>query len=162
MNQPMPEELIEKAVADQMGELLKAQKIYDFKLMCRFADDGTDLQSTEGKNEILMTVVASPRQYETPTIADARIDFSLNLIVRADVDFNGKNWRNVTRIVQEKLQEWQDEFAAAAASFTFDNFDFTGFQLTGGDSSLDKENQIWVFTQTASVYGIILKKKFNG
>ena len=42
--------------------------------------------------------------------------------------------------------------------FNLENaFTVTGFNLTGGDCGLDRENCIWQFQQGFSIYGIVEK-----
>lgn len=81
----------------------------------------------------------------------------VSLLMRSDVDYNGQNYLQVTSAISDLMQSWQNSFSAGETQFTVENeFTFTGFQLGGGDCGVDVEKCVWSYTQTMTVYGIIL------
>ena len=105
--------------------------------------------------KVVIGVKALPRTYETPTIPHAEIQIQMSLAVRADTDFNGKNYLNITTILSNMLQRWQSDITTVDEFAISNQFDPTGFQLTGGDCGMDKDAVIWQWQQTFSIYGII-------
>lgn len=71
------------------------------------------LQATEGvkalensSSDVFVIAKASPRSYSTATIPTCQIPVSLNVLVRADVDYNGVNYLDVTSKVMDILENW--------------------------------------------------------
>lgn len=117
-------------------------------------DDDNKSEEEEGVESVL-TVKALPRSYETPTIPYASFSFQVALVVRSDVDFNGRDYLGMTDLVSTKMQSWQKSYGSYSEDFTTDNFEPTGFQLDGGDCGIDKTNNVWSYIQNFTVYGII-------
>ena len=73
------------------------------------------------------------------------------------MDFNGKTYLDITTLVSNALQGWQNNFSSLWI-FNIPNwFSVTGFNLTGGDCGLDRDNGVWQYSQGFSVYGIVEK-----
>ena len=105
---------------------------------------------------MVLGVKAFPRTYETPTIPHAEIQIQMSLAVRSDMDYNGRDYLAITTMLSNMLQKWQSDFSTVDNDFAISNqFNPTGFQLTGGDCGLDRDANIWQWSQTISIYGII-------
>ena len=144
---------LEKIVVDSFKAVLNG---YDTQIYGTWqtSDNGIKSEEEEGVRSIL-TVKAFPRSYQTPTIPDASFSFQVALVVRSDIDFNGKDYIGITNLVSAKMQEWQKSYGSYSQVFTTDNFEPTGFQLDGGDCGIDKTNYVWSYVQNFTVYGII-------
>lgn len=123
---------------------------------CWKTGDDDNIKGEEDTNLCVIGVKTSPRAYETPTIPYASMTTTISMAVRADVDFNGINYLEITSRISDALQRWQNNFHEAEDAFKIpDKFDFTGFQLDGGDCGMDNINCVWQFQQSFTIYGII-------
>lgn len=116
-----------------------------------------EVKAEEEKPSAVLAVKAYPRSYETPTIPYAEIQLEISLAVRSDTDFNGANYLSITEKISDVLQEWQNDFSSLDCFSLLGAFNITGFNLTGGDCGLDKDNCIWQYSQGFTIYGIIEK-----
>lgn len=144
---------LEKIVVDSFKAVLDG---YDTQIYGAWqtADNGIKSEEEEGVGSIL-TVKALPRSYETPTISYASVTFQITLVVRSDIDFNGRDYLGMTDLISQKMQTWQSNYASYSQEFATDNFEPTGFQLDGGDCGIDNTNKVWSYVQNFTVYGII-------
>lgn len=144
---------LEKIVIDSFKAVLED---YDTQIYGTWqtTDDANKSEEEDGVESVL-TVKALPRSYETPTVPYASFSFQVALVVRSDVDFNGRNYLGITDLVSTKMQEWQKSYGSYSEDFTTDNFEPTGFQLDGGDCGIDKANYVWSYIQNFTLYGII-------
>ena len=144
---------LEKIIIDNFKNVLKD---YDTQIYGTWqATDIENKSEEEDGVESVLTVKALPRSYDTPTVPYASMSFQVALVVRSDVDFNGKDYIGITELVSKKMQEWQKSYGVYHEDFTTENFEPTGFQLDGGDCGLDKTNYVWSYVQNFTLYGII-------
>ena len=144
---------LEKIIIDNFKNVLKD---YDTQIYGTWqATDIENKSEEEDGVESVLTVKALPRSYDTPTVPYASMSFQIALVVRSDVDFNGKDYIGITELVSKKMQEWQKSYSAYRDDFTTENFEPTGFQLDGGDCGIDKTNYVWTYVQNFTLYGII-------
>ena len=100
---------------------------------------------------------ASPRQYESPTIPTCRIDLTVNVLVRADLDWNGKKYLDVISETTSVLEQWQKCLQDTHGDFSFeDEFDCVGFQLGSGTYSFDPQDKTWQYSHSMTVFGVTL------
>lgn len=123
----MLEQKLEKIIIDKIRENFSAHEINDCKIFGAWQDDEL-IKSEEDCSAIVITVKALPRTYETPTVPDAQIEISVSMLVRSDVDFNGKTYLSVSEILSDVFQKWQKKFENPEADFNIDGeFLFTGY-----------------------------------
>ena len=118
---------------------------------------GNDVKGLEDKPVAVIGVKAFPRSYETPTVPSAEIQIEVSMAVRSDVDFNGTNYLGLTEKISDVFQDWQNDFGNLTDFNIEGKFDVTGFNLTGGDCGLDRDNSLWQYVQGLTVYGIVAK-----
>ena len=147
---------IEKVVLEQMQPAI--QQISGVQVIGTWqATDETTLKGNEDKPKAVLVVKAFPRSYDTPTIPDAVFQVEVSLAVRTDIDFNGKTYLDITTLVSDVLQDWQNNFDSLSVFDVQGYFSVTGLNLTGGDCGLDRDNGVWQYSQGFSVYGIVEK-----
>lgn len=151
----MIEASIEAKVIDVLNELFNDYE--DIQVVgCWKTGNDEHMKGEEDTDLCVIGVKTQPRSYETPTVPYASMTTIISMAVRADVDFNGINYLEITSRISNALQKWQNNFHEAEDEFKIDNeFDFTGFQLEGGDCGMDKDNCVWQFQQSFTIYGII-------
>lgn len=120
-----------------------------------------ELKGSEEKPTAVIGVKAFPRSYETPTIPDTEIQIEVSVAVRSDVDFNGLNYLGITEKISDVFQQWQNDFSSLVDFNIEGKFDVTGFNLTGGDCGIDRDNKCWQYVQGLTVYGIVAKNLHN-
>lgn len=154
----MTEQKIEKIVLDRLQDALSAVAGDELQFIGAWqpADEG-DIKSLEDGTKVgVVAVKALPRIYDTPTIPDGQIQVQISLTMRADVDSDGKTYLDVTDALQKVTHRWQKSYANYAEDFAIsDEFQPTGFNIDSGDVGLDKENCVWTFSQSFTLYGII-------
>lgn len=154
----MTEQKIEKIVIDKISTALETAGISGIQFMGVWQDaDEGDVKALEDGTKVGAVIVkVFPRTYETPTIADGQFNVQISLTMRADVDITGKGYKDVTSIISSITHKWQKSYGEYATDFAIENeFQPTGYNLDSGDVGLDKENCVWNFTQSFSLYGII-------
>lgn len=143
---------LEKIVVDSLKAALEG---YDTQVYGTWQPaDGVKSEEEDGVESVL-TVKAFPRSYDTPTVPYAGFSFQVALVVRSDVDFDGKDYIQITDAVSNKLQQWQKNYESYHGEFSTNSFDPTGFQLDGGDCGIDKASCVWTYVQNFTLYGII-------
>lgn len=79
-------------------------------------------------SDVFIIAKSSPRSYSTATIPTCQINVNLIVLVRADVDYNGVNYLDVTSKVMNILQHWQRCYDDTHEDFTVEGeFDCTGY-----------------------------------
>lgn len=150
----MIESDIEEKVISVLKELFKEKD--DIQIVgCWKPSDNQNIKGEEDSDLCIIGVKTFPLSYETPTIPYASIPTTISMAVRADVDFKGINYLEITSRISNALQKFQNNFQDAEDTFKLDGFEFTGFQLDGGDCGMDKANCVWQFQQSFTIYGII-------
>lgn len=152
----MIEQQLEKMVMTKIEDALKDNGIDDIQVLGSWQPDD-DIKGEQDESATgFVSIKTLPRSYDTPTIPDAQIQFQVNLLVRSDIDYNGKSYLEVTDEVHKVLHKWQKSYDDYHDDFTIDDeFEATGFQLDGGDCGIDKQNCAWNFLQQFTIYGII-------
>lgn len=154
----MLEQKLEKKVIDKIESTLSKANLLDIvKVIGTWqAVDEEQLKCTEEEQTAIVTVKAFPRSYATPTIADATINFEVNILVRSDVDYNGKSFLEVVSYIASIFQKWQKSYDMYKDDFEIEgNFTPTGFQQDGGDVGNDATNKLWTYSMTFTLNGII-------
>lgn len=150
---------IEKVVIDKLETAL--HNFGDIRIVGTWqpSEEDDELKGEEeAKDTAILGVKVFPRSYDTPTIPYAEIQAQVSLAVRADADFNGRDYLAITAAISDVLQEWQNTFASLDDFNLEHAFTVTGFNLTGGDCGQDRGNCIWQFSQGFSIYGIVEKE----
>ncbi len=109
-------------------------------------------------SDVFIIAKSSPRSYSTATIPTCQIDVQLNVLVRADVDYNGVNYLAVTDKVMNVLQHWQRCYDDTHEDFTVQGeFDCTGYQLGSGNFTLDSTGKTWQYSHSMTIFGVVLE-----
>lgn len=99
---------------------------------------------------------SSPRSYSTATIPTCQINVQLNVLVRADVDYNGVNYLDVTSKVMNVLENWQKCYDDTHEDFTLSGeFECTGYRLDSGNFTLDQTGKTWQYSHSMTVFGVV-------
>lgn len=154
----MTEQKIEKIVIDKLESALSAEGISSLQFIGTWqpTDEGEVKALEDGTKIGAIAVKVLPRVYDTPTIPDGQFSVQITLTMRAEVDVTGKSYLDVTDIISSVTHKWQKSYSDYATDFNIeDEFQPTGFNLDSGDVGIDKENCVWTFQQTFTLYGII-------
>lgn len=153
----MLEKDLEQKVIDKIQSTFEANGIEGVQIVGAWqVVDADQLKAHEDEGLGVITVKAYPRQYATPTIADATIQFDVNLVVRSDIDIGGNDFLKATEALASIFQEWQHAYSNYFNDFNIaDEFTPTGFQQDGGDIGNDSVNGIWTYSMTFTLNGII-------
>lgn len=109
-------------------------------------------------SDVFIIAKSSPRSYSTATIPTCQIEIQLNVLVRADVDYNGVNYLAVTDKVMNVLQHWQRCYDDTHEDFTVQGeFDCTGYQLGSGNFTLDSTGKTWQYSHSMTIFGVVLE-----
>lgn len=152
----MIEQSIEARVLAKIQDALSAVGIDNVRLVGQ-------LEAVEGvkgledaDDQIIIIAKSSPRSYSTPTIPTCTINVDVNALVRADVDYSGRNYLDVTDRLMQIFQHWQRCYDDTHEDFTVDGqFDCTGFQLGTGSFTLDGTGKVWQYQHSMSVLGVV-------
>lgn len=152
----MIEQNLEDAVISKIEGVLRESGIENFQLAGQLqATDG--VKGIEQANaDVIIIAKSAPRSYSTPTIPTCQIDIQLSVFVRADIDFNGMKYLDVTSKIMDVLQHWQRCYDDTHEDFTVPNeFDCTGFQLGSGTFTLDSSGKVWQYQHNMTIYGVV-------
>lgn len=124
----MIEQNIEARVLAKIQDSLSALGIDNVRLVGQ-------LEAVEGvkgledaDDQIIIVSKSSPRAYSSPTIPTCTINVDVNALVRADIDYSGRNYLDVTDRLMQIFQHWQRCYDDTHEDFTIDgDFDCTGF-----------------------------------
>ena len=154
----MTEQKIEKKVLDKVEAAFEAAGIAGIQFV------GAWQPATTGKIKGLeesgcagvLGVKVFPRTYETPTIPDGSFRVDVALTVRAEVDSDGKDYLQMSEVLANVIHSWQKQYSNYATDFEIDGeFCPTGFVIDNSDVGLDRENCVWQYSQSFTLYGII-------
>ena len=150
---------IEKRVVEKFKELFTENGIDNVQVSGSF--DISDIKATQesGKTSYLVVKV-DPRSYGSPTLPETTLDIGFNLIVRADVDFNGKTYLDLCDILMTQMEIWQKCMNEAHDFFTLPEFEMTGFVLNKGTTGIDPTATTFQYNHTFTVYGVV--QNFDG
>ena len=152
----MIEQSIEARVLAKIQDSLSALGIDNVRLVGQ-------LEAVEGvkgledaDDQIIIVAKSSPRSYSTPTIPNCTINVDVNALVRADIDYSGRNYLDVTDRLMQIFQHWQRCYDDTHEDFTIDgDFDCTGFQLGTGSFNLDGSGKVWQYQHSMSILGVV-------
>lgn len=152
----MIEQEIEDKVIAKLNGVLESTGITNIQMVGQ-------LQSVEGvkgleqtNSDVIVVVKSSPRSYATPTIPTCQIAVQVTALVRADIDYNGMNYLEVTNKLMEVFQHWQRCYTDTHDEFTVPNeFNCSGFQLGGGNFTLDATGKAWQYQHSMTIYGVV-------
>lgn len=81
---------------------------------------------------------------------------TLNVLVRADVDYSGVNYLDVTSKVMNVLEHWQKCYDDTHEDFTLSGkFDCTGYRLDTGNFTLDHTGKTWQYSHGMTIFGVV-------
>ena len=100
----MIESKMEKQVLDKIDGIFKRNGIEDYQLYGSLQPE--ILKGVETESAILVVVKASPRSYSSPTVPTCQIDFEVQLTLRADIDYGGKNYLDVCDLLMNQYEIW--------------------------------------------------------
>lgn len=148
----MIEQKIEKRVLDKIDGIFKQNGIKDYQLYGSLQPE--ILKGVETESAILVVVKASPRSYSSPTVPTCQIDFEVQLTLRADIDYGGKNYLDVCDLLMNQYETWQRCLDDAHDDFTLPEFSMVGFQLGNGSNAADPDKVVWQYKHNFTVYGV--------
>ena len=157
--------MIEKDLQDKLKTLLQT-RLEELRLDIQYMgmldvgnSTGQDNLKLNEDDEIdsVLIIKVDPCSYETPTIPDAQFNITVSLVTSSATDYNGKTYSDITDKLESVFQYWQKTYTNYHEDFLIENkFEPTGYQLTGGAYSLDKDKYTWTYVRTFTLYGIIL------
>ena len=158
----MIEQQIEKKVLAKIESRLNDAGIEKVQLVGQL-DAVEGVKGIEASDsDVIIVAKASPRAYSTPTIPTCQIDVQVSALVRADIDYNGMNYLAVSDKLMDIFQHWQRCYDDTHEDFTIaDEFDCTGFQLGGGNFTLDATGKTWQYQHNFTVFGVVLEHLNN-
>jgi len=152
----MIEAKIEKAFVDRLKKVLEQYNIQVVGTLQPTLFDEVKAEETKGAVGIL-AVKVSPREYATSTIPTCQIRGGLSLNLRADVDYSGKNYIEVCDIIMNQMERFQKCLPEVHEEFSVPDeyFRATGFQLTSGDTAVNKDAKTFQYTHGFIVFGVV-------
>lgn len=147
----MIEQKIEKIMVDRFAQMVEkfGVKVYG-TLQSSF------LKGSEGADTGVLVLKVSPREYETPTVPACKLNCTLTLSLRADIDFQGKDYLEITDMIVEELEKFQKCLCDVHEIYCLPNeFNPTGFLLGAGETNIDRNNKTWLYAHTFTIYGIV-------
>lgn len=153
----MIEQTIEKRIIDRLQSALADVGVERYFVTGRLVPSENAVKGIEnGDNDVIVVVRTQPRQYSTPTIPTCQLNFDINVLVRADTDYSGKTYLDVTDAIMGVLQHWQKCYRDTHDEFTIEGeFQCAGFQLGSGTFGLDQTGKVWNYTHTLAVFGVV-------
>lgn len=150
----MIEQKLEKNVIDKLTSIFTNNGISDFEVYGSLQPD--IMKGVEGDSSIVVVVKANPRSYQSPTIPTCQIDFEVQMTLRADIDYGGKNYLDVCDILLEQFEKWQKCLDDAHQDFSTPKFSMVGFQLENGNNAADPDKVVWQYKHNFTVYGVVV------
>lgn len=93
----MIEQTIESRISNKISSALSACGLEHIQIMDQLSTTPDELKAVERTEaDALVVVKASPRSYSTATIPTCSIPVTVNVLIRADKDWNGANYISVT------------------------------------------------------------------
>ena len=132
----MIEQKLEKVMVDRLEELLDG---YSIQVCGTLQPSMFDVKGEEedGKKGVLV-VKFSPREYTSPMTPECQLNCALSFTLRADVDYNGKNYLEVCDLIMNELEKFQKCLYDVHQEYSLPNeFNATGFKLGSGQTSVD-------------------------
>lgn len=147
----MIEQKIEKIMVERFDKMLKEYGVGVYGTL-----QPSFLKASEGLDTGVLVVKVSPREYDTPMVPSCKLNCTLSLSLRADIDFSGKSYLEITDMVVEELEKFQKCLNDVHEIYCLPNeFEPTGFLLGAGETSIDRNNKTWLYAHTFTIYGIV-------
>lgn len=153
----MIERDIEVQLVSKIKELLKPTNENDANIQIDGLwdyreDKGVQEDSVDGQ----LFISVQPRSYQTPTIPTCQIPIVFTLVMRAELDSDGRRYYETCDKLMTQFERWQKCLCDSHLDMTVPNeFEVTGYQLNGGQSLLDKTNKTWNYSQEMVVFGVV-------
>lgn len=106
---------------------------------------------------VIIMAKSAPRQYTSPTMPTCQIEVTVNVLARADLDWNGMKYLDVISKTTQALEQWQKCLQDTHEDFSFEGeFRCVGFQLGAGSYSFDPQDKTWQYVHSMTVFGVTL------
>ena len=147
----MIEQKIEKIMVERLAKIVGKYGVGVYGTL-----QPSFLKASEGIDTGVLVVKVSPREYDTPMVPSCRLNCTLSLSLRADLDFSGKNYLEITEMLIEELEKFQKCLEDVHQIYCLPNeFEPTGFLLGSGETSIDRGSKTWIYAHTMTIYGIV-------
>ena len=154
----MIEANLETKIIDKLTTVLDSENV---KFLGTFsAVDVEELKNEEDSSSGFCTVAVSPRSYDSPMTPTARIDVTISLILRSDVDYNGQTYLDLCDKLMTQFEIWQKCLDDAHTDFSTDGFEVAGYVLGNGSTGIDKGNCLWTYEHSMTIYGVVQPTNF--
>lgn len=149
----MIEKKIEDKIAQKIEDAFTAKHISGFQIIKAW----TCAEQTEDKDaSVIVVLKVHPRGYETYTVPTATFQIEVTLIARADIDFDGIKYIDVTETLFDTLHAWQKSIDLCCEDFDIEGeFSTAGMRMDGGSTGLEKDSKVWTCTENLTLYGCI-------
>lgn len=153
----MIEQEIENRISGKISSALSACGLEHIQIMDQLSTSPDELKGVENANlDALVVVKASPRSYATATIPTCSIPVTVNVLIRADRDWNGANYISVSDKILGLFQTWQRCLDDAHETFEISGtFAVSGYQLNDGDFTFVRDTATWQYTHNMTIYGVV-------
>lgn len=153
----MVEQKIEQKIIEKLTSALQGAGVQRFLVTGRLSANENTVKGLESsENDVIIVVKTSPRSYSTATIPTCQLNYEVNCLVRADVDYSGMTYLGVTDALIDVFQRWQRCYDDTHADFTLpDEFRCAGFQLGTGEFGLDQTGKVWNYNHALTVFGVL-------
>lgn len=110
----------------------------------------------DGEKSGYISVKTYPRAYESYTNPECTINVELTVNIRADIDYDGKTYLDMSEKILNVLYHYQKTYDNVYNDFLIEGeYTPVGFRLDSGDCGIDKENCLWTVSQNCVFFGII-------
>lgn len=151
--------MIEQQIEDRvLGKVANALSATGINVQYTGQLKGTDgVKALENADsDVFIIAKSSPRSYSTATIPTCQIGVTLNVLVRADIDYNGVNYLDVTSKVMDILENWQKCYDDTHEDFTLSGeFECSGYRLDNGNFTLDSTGKTWQYSHSMTILGVV-------
>ena len=153
----MIEQQIEQRILSKISSALSAEGIADVRLVGQLTAAAGVKGLENAEDSVIVIAKSSPRSYATPMIPTATINVDVSILVRADVDYSGKSYLDVSNLLMGIFQRWQRCLDDTHDDLTIEGeWDCTGYQLAGGSFALDQSGKVWQYSHSMTIYGVVL------
>lgn len=103
----MIEQKIEQKIIEKLTSALQGAGVQRFLVTGRLSANENTVKGLESsENDVIIVVKTSPRSYSTATIPTCQLNYEVNCLVRADVDYSGMTYLGVTDALIDVFQRW--------------------------------------------------------
>ena len=150
------EQELEKRISDTISQALTDNNIDGIQVTGSLQTTNIIKSVEKGNCSGLIVVKVKPRRYQTPTTPECEIPVYVVFTSRSDVDYNGKSYMNVFGVLLDIFNQWQRCLDDVHTLFNIENvFNYTGYQLSDGDTTIDSGNKVWGYTHAMVVSGVV-------